>query len=280
MYSSPNDLSTIGRAILSSKLIKPALTRRWLNPISYSSEFVAAIGAPWGVRRIQLGPLTQPHRTLSAFTKAGTFRKYTAFLSLLRDFNIGITIMIAGQPAMTNFQGADVLGAALIPAYDAVARDDADKLYSGTYVALVPEGAPKTTWLTISTNPNKPGLGVGPWYSNGTDMLQLALKLQSGAQVKALNAEARLYYTQLESKTANGGKNQAWKAVFEDTGFPAYGQPMFSTSCGSWVATTGITYGTRPLDEFVFNIDANGEVVSVLNLALRQTYYKTKTQTR
>ena len=277
MYSSANDLSTLGRAILSSKLIKPSLTRRWLNPITFSADFLASIGAPWGIRRIQLAKDTQPHRTLSVFTKAGTFRKYTAFSTLLRDFNLGFTIMMAGSPAISNFFGADLLGASLIPAYDAVARDEADKKYSGTYVAPAAStnGTLGNSSLTISTDPNKPGLGVGPWTSNGTDMVEAAIKLQGGSDQTPRKAETRLYYTQLDKKATDGSIRQAWKAVFEDTGGPAAGQQLWSTDCGAWVGITGITYGSLPLDEFIFNIDSSGKVVSVENLALRTTYYKT-----
>ncbi|KAF2845412.1 beta-lactamase family protein-like protein [Plenodomus tracheiphilus IPT5] len=279
MYSSPNDLSAMGRAILSSKIIKPSLTRRWLNPVTYTADYAAAVGAPWGVRRIQLAKATQPHRTLSVFTKAGSFRKYTSFLTLLRDFQLGFTIMVAGKPALNNFLGADLLGASLIPAYDAVARDEADKIYSGTYVGQQTADMELATrsWLTISTDPNKPGLGVSPWFSNGTDMLELAIKLQSGSDDKPRRPETRLYYTQLESQTKNGGKRQAWKAVFEDTGGLPSGRQLFSTDCGAWVGITGITYGSLPLDEFIFNFDNEGRVVSVTNLALRSTLYKLQT---
>jgi hypothetical protein len=275
MYASANDLSTLGRAILSSKLIKSSLTRRWLNPVTFSADFLASVGAPWGVRRIQLAKETQPHRTLSVFTKAGTFRKYTAFLTLLRDFNLGFTIMMAGTPAINNFFGADLLGAALIPAYDAVARDEADKKYSGTYVArsISFNGTLGNSSLTISTDPNKPGLGVGLWTSNGTNMIELAIKLQCGSDSAPLRPEVRLYYTQLDTKTANGTR-QAWKAIFEDTGGSAAGQQLWSTDCGAWVGVTGITYGSLPLDEFIFNMDGSGKVVSVDNIALRLTYYK------
>ena len=270
MYSSSNDLSTLGRAILNSTLLKPALTRRWLNPVTFSSDPAASIGAPWGIRRMQLDALNQPYRTVSAFTKAGTFRKYTAFLSLLRDFNLGFTIMMAGEPALSNFKGADLLGSALIPAYDAVARDEADKLFSGTYVDGV------GSWLQISTDPRKPGLGVGPWVSNGTDMVRLGMMLQSGSGTgfPLLRPETRLYYTQLESRTAGGGKKQSWKAVFEETGYPSVAGQLFSTGCASWVGVTGVTYGNLPLDEFVFNFDSTGKVVSIVNLALRSTMYK------
>lgn len=276
MYSSPNDLSAIGRAILSSKLIRPSLTHRWLNPVTFSADYVASVGSPWGVRRYQLAKDTQPHRTLSLFTKAGTFRKYTSFITLLKEFGLGFTIMVAGDPALSNFQGADILGAALIPAYDAVARDEANQLFSGVYIARHAGTLDSdiNSWLTVSTDPNKPGLGVGPWIINGTNMVDTAVKLQSGSDSKPLRAETRLYYTQIESRTVGGGKNQAWKAVFEDTGGPAFGRPLFSTDCGSWVGVTGITYGSLPLDEFIFSFDSSGKVVSITNLALRTTFYK------
>jgi hypothetical protein len=277
MYASASDLSTFGRAILSSKLIKPSLTRRWLNPVTFSADFLASIGAPWGIRRIQLAKETQPHRTISVYTKAGTFRKYTAFITLLKEFNLGFTIMMAGTPALNNFLGADLLGASLIPAYDAVARDEADKKYSGLYVArpsFINGTTGNSSSLTISTDSSKPGLGVGPWTSNGINMVDMAIKLQSGSDATPKRAEARLYYTQLDTKTSNGGMRQSWKAIFEDTSGPAAGQQLWSTDCGAWVGVTGVTYGSLPLDEFIFNMDSAGKVVSVDNLALRLTYYK------
>ncbi|KAF1952137.1 beta-lactamase/transpeptidase-like protein [Byssothecium circinans] len=277
MYSSATDLSNIGRAILSSKLMKPSTTRRWLNPVTFASDFVASVGAPWGVRRIQLAKDTQPHRTLSVFTKAGTFKRYTAFITLLRDFNLGFTIMMAGQPALTNFYGADLLGATLIPAYDAAARDEANALYSGTYVSRGGDAWNTTSVnssLTITTSADKPGLGIGPWISNGTNMVEMALKLAAGTNDSPMRAEARLYYSQLESRVEGGGKRQSWKAVFEDTGGPAAGQQLWSTDCGSWVGVTGITYASMPLDEFIFNFGADGRVASVENLALRSKLWK------
>lgn len=273
MYSSASDLSKLGRAILSNKLLKPALTRRWLNPVTFASDFLASVSSPWGIRRIQLDRINQPHRTLSVYTKAGTFRRYTAFITLLKDYNLGFTIMMAGNPPLSNFYGADLLGQSLIPAYDAVARDEADRSFSGTYVQ---RGANATnSTIQISTSPNKPGLGLSRWTSNSTDMLTMALVLQSGASPSALKTpEARLYYTLLDSKTLSGGTRQAFKAVFEDTGSPAVGQQLWSTDCGAWVGVTGVTYGSLPLDEFVFERNAKGEVISVENLGARAKYWK------
>ncbi|KAJ4346449.1 uncharacterized protein N0V89_010378 [Didymosphaeria variabile] len=274
MYASATDLSTLGRAILSSKLIKPALTRRWLQPVTFASDFLASVSSPWGIRRIQLDKINQPHRTLSVYTKAGTFKRYTAFITLLKDYNLGFTIMMAGNPPLSNFYGADLLGQSLIPAYDAVARDEADRTFSGTYVQRDGVNGTGNSSISISTSASKPGLGISRWVSNGTDMLSMALVLQSGLSAGLLKTpEARLYYTLLDIKTANGTR-QSFKAVFEDTGSPAVGQQLWSTDCGSWVGVTGVTYGSMPLDEFIFERDASGNVVSVENLALRAKYYK------
>lgn len=278
MYSSTNDLSKLGRAILTSTIIKPSMTRRWLNPVTFSSDFYASIGAPWGVRRIQLDKDKQPHRTLSVFTKAGTFRRYTSFITLLKDFNLGFTIMMAGTPSLSNFRIADLIGESIIPAYDAVSREEADKLFSGTYVSLERYGRRNSlvgrSFMTINTDPTKPGLGVHQWVSNGTDMVEMAVKLQSGTDYKPKSAETRLYYTQLESKVKGGGKRQSWKAVFEDTGGVDIGPQFWYTNCGSWVSVTGVTYASMPLDEFIFNFDSSGKVSSVENLALRSKLYK------
>lgn len=55
MYASPGDLSALGRAIMRSKILKPAMTRRWLKPVAYTSDPLAAVGSPWGIRQLNIG---------------------------------------------------------------------------------------------------------------------------------------------------------------------------------------------------------------------------------
>lgn len=54
MFTSSTDLSNLGRAILRSTLIKPAMTQRWMKPFSFTSDPKAMVGMPWGVRRLEL----------------------------------------------------------------------------------------------------------------------------------------------------------------------------------------------------------------------------------
>jgi hypothetical protein len=78
----------------------------------------------------------------------------------------------------------------------------------------------------------------------------------------------RLYPTGLQDSQPDGSKLVAFKAVFEDLSLPSVSGP-FSTDCATWVSVTGIVYGSKPLDEFIFHIDSSGKVTSVENAALR-----------
>lgn len=235
----------------------------------------------------QPSPLTSPFHQLPETTSL------TPSTST-EEFNLGFTIMLAGRGKLSNFMIADILGSELLPAFDAASRNEADLLYSGTYVSEPLSGLNST--MHISTDPHKPGLGIESWRHNGTDMVPFAVALQSGAPGTPVHPEIRLYYTQLEDEIppyppssypnppsspfdplapifANG-KTQAWKAVFEDTGLPNLGLGLFSTQCGAWVGLTGVTYASMPLDEFVFEFNAAGQVVSVVNTALRTRLWK------
>jgi hypothetical protein len=290
MFSSAGDISALGRGILGNTVISPALTRRWLQPMSFVSDIMAAISSPFGIRRIAYTD-DSPHRTVTAYSKGGGFRVWTSILSLIKEFNIGFTILLAGvTPGNANWDIADILGHALIPAYDAAARDEATATYGGTYISnmtSIPTNTtgpysnstgPKTnsttpnSMLRISSEENKPGLSVTTWISNNTDMITSSFALQNGYY--ATNPVVRLYYTGLETKLASGGKRVAFKAVFEDLGNPSRQGSWFSTDCGAWVGFTGVTYAAMPLDDFIFEHDASGKVVSVTNLALRYALYK------
>ncbi|KAK6842737.1 beta-lactamase family protein [Apiospora arundinis] len=276
MYASTGDLTTLGRAIMGSTVLKPLLTRRWLKPVTYSSDNVAAVGMPWGLRRLRLSR-DNPHRTVTAFTKAGGVGDYSSLLTILPEFDLGITVMVAGPSTAGGIWSmADYIGAVVLPAYDAATRDDANSRYGGRYVADPAVYPNLQSSIEFTTDPAKPGLGVGTWVSNGTDMIPVAQSLQSGMAVpsdpnggNATMASVRLYYTGLQS-----GTREAFKAVFEGQGAPDNPGTGFSTDCGTWIDYTGVTYAGMPLDEFIFESDSSGKVLSVKNLALNVTLQK------
>ena len=48
-YSTPRELSSIGRSILSSTLLSPALTRRWLKPVARTADPNLSLGSPFEI---------------------------------------------------------------------------------------------------------------------------------------------------------------------------------------------------------------------------------------
>lgn len=268
MYSSVTDLSHLGRSILSSTLLRPSLTRRWLKPAALTTEPNAGVGYPWGIRRIFL-PLTNGKRTVDAYNKAGRVGYYGSLLNLLPDYDVGFSILIGGPniPGNMNFNLADIIGEQLVPALETAARDQAQKTYGGFYYN---EEANSTMYIT--TQEDRPGLGVEQWMSNGTDMAYVAVALQG--QYTPVQPSIRLYPTGLETVAADGSKKVAFKATYEDLQIPAAPGRMFSTDCGSWVGFTAVTYGSMPLDQFVFSLDPSGKVVGVEPIALRVTMRK------
>ncbi|KAH8897987.1 beta-lactamase/transpeptidase-like protein [Thozetella sp. PMI_491] len=268
MYSSVADIAALGRSIMSSKLLPLTVTQRWLKPAALTSELLASVGYPWGIRRVVI-PEENGKRVVDAYTKAGRIGYYTSIMTLLPDYGIGITVLLAGPevPGNAHFTLADILGTRLLPALEQAAREQAEAKYGGIYRSETLNSS-----LEIRTQPDRPGLGIFNWVSNGTDMEYISMALQGGYQ--PANSTVRLYPTGLESTKDDGSKRISFKATFEDPSAPSRPNDMFSTDCGTWVAFTGVTYGSQPLDEFIFNIDKDGKVLGVESPALRVTLKK------
>ncbi|KAI1463017.1 beta-lactamase/transpeptidase-like protein [Daldinia caldariorum] len=266
MYASARDVSTLGRAILSHKLLSPIATRRWLKPFAFSSDPLAMVGMPWGARRIKL---EDTYRYTTAFNKAGNIGDYSALLAILPDFDIGFTVLLAGElPGNAGFGLADTLGEYILPAIEEAARTEAGAKYSGHYV--YPNQKINSS-MTITTD-ELPGLSISQWFSNGTDFAWISTVLQN--QYYPVKPRIRLYPSGLEGPAENGGKRVAFKAMFEDADAPRNNNKMFSTECGSWVSIESVIYGSAAVDELIFNLDSSGKVVSVMSPSLRVTLNK------
>ncbi|KAI0173261.1 beta-lactamase/transpeptidase-like protein [Hypoxylon sp. FL1284] len=268
MYTSVKDLSNAGRAILGNKLLSPVMTRRWLKPFAFSSDPKAMVGMPWGARRIQI---EDTYRWTTAFNKAGSIGDYSALMAILPDFDIGISILSAGDiPGNLDFSLTDIIGDQIVPAIEKAARAEAGAVYSGHYAAAN-EGVNSS--MTITTD-ELPGLSISQWFSNGTDFAWAATVLQVG--YLPVTPRVRLYPSGLEGPPAAGasGKRVGFKVMFEDADGVRRDDKMFSTECGSWVTVESVIYGSVSVDELVFNLDADGNVVSVTSPSLRVTLNK------
>lgn len=169
MWSSVNDFSSLGRHIFKNTLLTRPVTQRWIRPTTPTSDIIAGIGAPWGLRRIRIGDESIVNRIVDAYGKAGSINTYQSLMILIPDYEIGITALLAGEwPGNANWHMADIIGPKIIPKLEEVAREQADSLYGGKYT-FTNENVTLNSTITFTTDPDRPGLGIENWISNGTD---------------------------------------------------------------------------------------------------------------
>ncbi|KAJ5504779.1 hypothetical protein N7463_007653 [Penicillium fimorum] len=254
MYSSAKDMATVGRAILNSTLVSPGITRRWMKPTAHTSSLGYDVGAPWEI--LSIGK----KRPIDLYTKSGDIGVYSSVLALSVDHGVGFTILSAGNNTHSTVAlASDLISAILIPALEQSAKDQAHQRFAGTYSL----GASNSS-ITITTD-NGPGLVVTNWINN-SDMLNAFMALNGISDPSQLSI--RLYPTGLESPG-----RISFRAVVPPP-LPS-GIGPFTSSCITWVTVDSHVYGNVGIDEFVFNVDQNGNAVSVSPRALHTTLEKT-----
>ncbi|KAF9697184.1 hypothetical protein EKO04_004972 [Ascochyta lentis] len=238
IFSTPNDLSAIGRAILSSSLLPSSTTRSWLKPTSFTSSLLGATGRPWEIYRAVTNP--QHNRVVDLYNKGGNLSGYGANLVLIPDFDVGFVVMMAGDAGTVGTVISGVITDGLLPALDEAARLQADAAFAGTYVAT--NGLNSTVKLT--TTSGIPGLSIEEWTSNGTDLRRTAW----WDDVERF----QMYPTNIMS---GDGKEVSWRSSY--VSLPDTGSPF--DACPSCYAVDRPTYGIYGLDEYVFHLDKDGK---------------------
>lgn len=247
LFSSPNDMSAIGRAILSSSLLPASTTRAWLKPTSFTSSLIGAVGRPWEIFRAVID--AQNNRVVDLYTKPGNYLGYGANLILIPDFDAGIVVMMAGQRGTIGTTIASVIIDELLPALDEAARVKADAAFAGTYTAT--NGLNST--ITLATEPGIPGLSITELVSNGTDLRRSWLQEIEHFQ---------MYPTNIVSED---GKQASWRSTYVSV--PDTGSPF--DACPSWVGIDRPTHGVFGVDEYVFHLGEDGKAWGVEPKALK-----------
>ncbi|KAH3951377.1 hypothetical protein HBH98_097380 [Parastagonospora nodorum] len=244
-FSSANDLSTLGRAILSSSLLPPNTTRAWLKPTSHTSSLIGAVGQPWEIFRASMGE----NRVVDLYTKGGNFGAYGANFVLVPDFEVGFVVLKAGARGQVPVEMSGLIIDELIPACEEAARIEAEERFAGTYSASHSKSN-STSTIKITSTPGTPGLTVSHWAVNGTDVLQDIFGSPKHFQLFPTNADGGY------------GGISSWRGTYislDDVG-------AFS-ACPSWFGLDRPTYGVYALDEFVFRLDGGGRAWGVELLA-------------
>ncbi|CAG8904519.1 unnamed protein product [Penicillium egyptiacum] len=254
IFSSANDMATFGRAVLSSTLVDPAVTRRWLKPVAHTSSLQHSVGAPWEIYTF-LTP-----RRVDLYTKAGDIGLYSSSIDLSPDHNAGFTVLVAGgnSHAMTSTIG-EIVADIVLPALDEVARSQALERFGGTYALT--SGSSNSS-ITITAD-DEAGLVVSVWTSNSVDMIESLMALQGVTDRSAISIRLQ------PSGLATPGRI-SFLAVIYTIDAPEDAGPIVG-SCFSWILLDSLVYGNVGLPEFEFALNHDGHATSLSPRALRVT---------
>lgn len=245
-FSSANDMSTIGRAILSSKLLSGSVTRAWLKPTSHTSSLIGSVGRPWEIFRAQIN--ADENRVVDMYTKGGNLGIYETQYVLLPDFGAGFTLHLASVSGAPSYGVLGIITDILLPALDEAAREEADAAFAGLYTAS--NGLNST--ISLSTAPGTSGLHINEWISNGTSMLSLLTR--PGTQT-------RMFPTTREDTEPNKNGKISWRMARElSQGFELKGP--FS-ACPNWFAVDRPGWGISGLDDFIFHLNGEGKAEAI-----------------
>lgn len=245
-----------------SELLSPALTRKWLKPLSRTADPNLLVGAPF-----EILTYTDPEtlQISDLYTKSGNLGVYSSILILSPDYDVGFTLMAAGKNNLDTLQAVgQLLVDRVLPDVIKAARSEASHNYAGTYSSSNPA---LNSSITLMTIPSELGLSVSSWISNGTDMLAVSaeLVLRSPGSEVAIT----LYPTNLKASVSDGDSQIEFRAVFED---PTVANPggLFTSKCQSWVFMEEIVYGGLALDQFAFTVGKDGSAKTLTASALRE----------
>ncbi|KAK1656495.1 beta-lactamase/transpeptidase-like protein [Colletotrichum phormii] len=242
MLSTTSDLARAGHAMLSSRLISPVATRRWLQPVADTSNIRNGVGRPWEI--YHAGQYANSS-ILDVFTKTGLIGHYASYFGLAPDFNAGFAILAhdteaARGPDLNVY--ADIISLAVVQLQKFAAAEMAAR-YVGTFDGL-------GGLATFNTSRDGPGLLVSTLKAGEAD---LRAQIAEVAGIKLENLDFRLYPSNVGTKTQH-----QFGAVFQDKSAPV---DMGTPTCITWqdVDSLGSSVDVR----LVFTIDASGRAANV-----------------
>lgn len=258
LYSSLRDISTFGRAILSSKLLTKAETRRWLKPVAHTSSPSQSVGRPFEITLLPPSNETGTQApVVEIYGKQGNIGLYSSYLALLPTYGVGVTILEADSASQPLIEPLAIsISQTLAPALQQAAQEQAQVNYGGSYQL----NESFTALLQINANDGLPGLAITKFTVNSTDLLATYAEI---AGIQPNNLSARLYSTNAVQKV-NGAERIGWRMVLQDVTL----SPAVPGACETWTVMDRPTYGGYALDQFLFNLGADGKATSMIYPAL------------
>ncbi|KAH7148240.1 beta-lactamase/transpeptidase-like protein [Dactylonectria macrodidyma] len=243
LVSSIEDLARAGHSILSSSLLAPAVTRRWLHSQTDTSNLRNGVGRPWEIYRAGSTAISP---VLDVFTKSGAIGQYASYFGVTPDFGAGFAILahdstVEDRKLDLNVY-ADIVSES-IGYMQAFAAKELALRYAGVY------GSGEDTVAILNLTDNGPGLEVTKLIIDKSDVkFETAEKLK----IDVVDLDFRIYPTNVQDETQH-----QFVAIFQDQSAPI---DMGTPTCITWQevgASVGIEHS------IVFQLDQDGNAASL-----------------
>ncbi|KAF7116146.1 hypothetical protein CNMCM5793_004166 [Aspergillus hiratsukae] len=227
LYSSSHDMSTILRYILANYKDIADAKLNWLLPVSFTAGMGSFYGMPWEIYRtdkILLPDDKRRGRTVTFFTKGGGHPGYITLILLVPEYDLGITILTAGDETFLEVL-LEMVTVPLIRAADELAARQVKETYVGRYAS--PSNKEKMVDSTLTlTYTSTHGLEISEWILNSTDVLSIISKHFPSSKDTKFHAQLipSGLYRDAEKQTG-----EVWRvAIVMDPGAPT------ETVLGQW----------------------------------------------
>ncbi|KAM0279895.1 hypothetical protein ACHAQH_004335 [Verticillium albo-atrum] len=264
-YTNTKDLIKFGNSILDGTLLDPITTRRWLKPVGFTDSSGVMVGYSWEIMRTK--NITGDGRIIPANYKSGHLPGYQAALILVPDYDLVLTVLVAGPAQEATESLLQHFGSRfierMVPPLQEAAKAEADIKYSGTY-----HDAATNSTIVIATD-DGPGLSVTELTIRGANML---------FNFFGTPTRVRLYPSNLKTND-----REAWRSItstLTDQEVEAIesGLVWEQGTCPTLGTLDRQGYGYKALDEFIFGLSESGAVESINFRALGVELTKAKTE--
>ncbi|KAH7327792.1 beta-lactamase/transpeptidase-like protein [Stachybotrys elegans] len=273
MFSTSKDLISFAEAIYGNRLLSPRATRQWMKPETHTSSWGYSVGAPWEILRTD--NITADGRLIDVYTKSGDLGLYHAYMAIVPDYDISISVITAGaEVSFDPYSRSRFLSAvvrALIPAVEQAGREENTMV--GTYFQ---ESTNSTLEITMDDGP---GLVISSFSVRGFDVLNninsysinTASAGEGAARPPAQTVQGRLY------PTKHDAEGETWRAAFTTTTAQqreALDADLFAKdgSCEMWFGFDRSAYNFQSLAEFV--VVQDGDTGYIRNAAFNVSMAK------
>ncbi|KAJ9149231.1 Beta-lactamase [Pleurostoma richardsiae] len=245
LLSTTRDLARAGHAMLSSRLVPAAVTRRWLQPVADTSNLRNGVGRPWEI--YHAGQYANSS-VLDVYTKSGAVSAYSSYFGLAPDFGAGFAILAhdaSGAAPDLNVY-ADVVSLAVVE-LEELAAEQAAARYAGEFSS---SGSDDVAVFNVSSD--GPGFIVPVLAVGGVDLRK---QVADVAGIELEDLDFRVYPTNVIKGTMH-----QFVAVFQDKSAPV---DMDTPTCITWQNVDSL--GPDVADRFIFEInESSGSAKSVI----------------